>query len=171
MLVSKPIQQLSVYTISGSTYIINSDQIQFNDLPLIYFADITQNNQYKTIDAYKHRISFFNDKLFNFNQEFTKDITMIKKHIDLLQGVNESFIKKFIEEHKDITEDKIIQFYIDYIYYLVDRLNLLGMPNNSIIETKYNLLLKNCEMLTMLNKFNGNVINNLKNLYSELSKA
>ena len=71
----------------------------------------------------------------------------IKKQINLLDMVTESYIKRLIEKYDSITEDKLIQFYIDYIYYLVDKLNLLGLPMNSIIDIKYSLLLKNSETL------------------------
>ena len=41
---------------------------------------------------------------------------------------------------------------------------------NSVIDIKYSLLLKNSELLSLLNKYNSNIINNLKSLYSDLIK-
>ena len=123
----------------------------------------------KQSNNYDKRNYFFNDSKFNFNDQFMT-LDNIKKQINLLDMVTESYIKRLIEKYDSITEDKLIQFYIDYIYYLVDKLNLLGLPMNSIIDIKYSLLLKNSELLSLLNKYNSNIINNLKSLYSDLIK-
>lgn len=167
MLISKPKQQQDLFAISNIGFIINSIQINFDELPIIYFANTIDN--LKQSNNYDKRNNFFNDSKFNFNDQFMT-LDNIKKQINLLDMVTESYIKRLIEKYDSITEDKLIQFYIDYIYYLVDKLNLLGLPLNSIIDIKYSLLLKNSELLSLLNKYNSNIINNLKSLYSDLIK-
>ena len=166
MLISKPKQQQDLFAISNIGFIINSIQINFDELPIIYFAnEIEQLKQ----SNYDKRNYFFTDSKFSFNDQFMT-LDNIKKQINLLDMITESYIKRLIEKYDSITEDKLIQFYIDYIYYLVDKLNLLGLPMNSIIDIKYSLLLKNSELLSLLNKYNSNIINNLKSLYSDLIK-
>lgn len=166
MLISKPKQQQDLFAVSNIGYIINTVQINFDELPIIYFAnEIEQLRQ----SNYDKRNYFFSDSKFNFNDQFMT-LDNIKKQINLLDIITESYIKRLIEKYDSITEDKLIQFYIDYIYYLVDKLNLLGLPMNSIIDIKYSLLLKNSELLSLLNKYNSNIINNLKSLYSDLIK-
>ena len=160
MLISKPKQQQDLFAISNIGFIINSIQINFDELPIIYFANTIDN--LKQSNNYDKRNYFFNDQFMTLDN--------IKKQINLLDMVTESYIKRLIEKYDSITEDKLIQFYIDYIYYLVDKLNLLGLPMNSIIDIKYSLLLKNSELLSLLNKYNSNIINNLKSLYSDLIK-
>lgn len=168
MLVSKPIKQTDTFAVSSVGYIVNSIQINFDELPIIFYADIFDDPILKQTPNYAQRHFFFTDNKFTFNESYSS-LENIKKQIELLNMVNETFIKKFLETNKTIPEDKLIQFYIDYIYYLVDKINFLGLPNQSVIEIKYSLLLKNCELLTYINKYNVNIINNLKNLYSELS--
>lgn len=165
MLVSKPIKETDTFAVSSVGYIVNTTQINFEDLPLIYFADIITDEEHKLKQTknYELRNIFFEDKDFKFNEAFNS-LENLKKQIELLETVNEDFIKKIVEVNK-IPENKMIQFYIDYVYYIVDKIVIY--PNN--LELKYRLLLKNCEFLSHLNKFNSNVINNLNQLYSELT--
>ena len=167
MLPSNPKQPKDSFVITPIGFSINSNLIDFNELPIIYFAN-TIDNLRQSIN-YDKRNYFFSDSKFNFNDQFMT-LDNIKKQINLLDMVTESYIKRLIEKYDSITEDKLIQFYIDYIYYLVDKLNLLGLPMNSIMDIKYSLLLKNSELLSLLNKYNSNIINNLKSLYSDLIK-
>ena len=167
MLPSNPKQPQDSFVITPLGFSINSILIDFNELPIIYFANTIDNLRQST--NYDKRNYFFSDSKFNFNDQFIT-LDNIKKQINLLDMITESYIKRLIEKYDSITEDKLIQFYIDYIYYLVDKLNLLGLPMNSIIDIKYSLLLKNSELLSLLNKYNSNVINNLKSLYSDLIK-
>ena len=167
MLPSNPKQPKDSFVITPIGFSINSNLIDFNELPIIYFAN-TIDNLRQSIN-YDKRNYFFSDSKFNFNDQFMT-LDNIKKQINLLDMVTESYIKRLIEKYDSITEDKLIQFYIDYIYYLVDKLNLLGLPMNSIMDIKYSLLLKNSELLSLLNNYNSNIISNLKNLYSDLIK-
>ena len=61
----------------------------------------------------------------------------------------------------------VVQFYINYIYFILDKLT--NIPNISIMDDKYSLLLKNSELLTLLNKNYLVIIENLKNLYNDIN--
>ena len=61
----------------------------------------------------------------------------------------------------------VVQFYINYIYFILDKLT--NIPNISIMDDKYLLLLKNSELLTLLNKNYLVIIENLKNLYNDIN--
>ena len=113
MLISKPKQQQDLFAISNIGFIINSIQINFDELPIIYFANTIDN--LKQSNNYDKRNYFFNDSKFNFNDQFMT-LDNIKKQINLLDMITESYIKRLIEKYDSITEDKLIQFYIDYIY-------------------------------------------------------
>ena len=167
MLISKPKQQQDLFAISNIGFIINSIQINFDELPIIYFANTIDN--LKQSNNYDKRNYFFNDSKFNFNDQFMT-LDNIRKQLHFLNIVNNQYIDLLIGQYNTITKDKLIQFYIDYVYYLVDKLNLLGLPVNSIMDIKYSLLLKNSELLSLLNNYNSNIISNLKNLYSDLIK-
>ena len=167
MLISKPKQQQDLFAISNIGFIINSIQINFDELPIIYFANTIDNLRQST--NYDKRNYFFNDSKFNFNDQFMT-LDNIRKQLHFLDIVNNQYIDLLIGQYNTITKDKLIQFYIDYVYYLVDKLNLLGLPVNSIMDIKYSLLLKNSELLSLLNNYNSNIISNLKNLYSDLIK-
>lgn len=167
MLPSKPKQPKDTFVITPLGFSINSISIDFNELPIIYFAN-TIDNLRQSIN-YDKRNYFFSDSKFNFNDQFMT-LDNIRKQIHFLDIVNNQYIDLLIGQYNTITKDKLIQFYIDYVYYLVDKLNLLGLPTNSIMDIKYSLLLKNSELLSLLNNYNSNIISNLKNLYSDLIK-
>lgn len=166
MLVSREIKQTDTFAVSTIGYIVNGNQINFIDLPLIYFADIINDEKLKLNASYSLRHFFFTNKTFSFNDNYNT-FENIKKQIDLLNDVNETYINKIIETN-NIPYDLLIQFYIDLIYYLLDKLILLSISSTTLLEMKYKLLLKNCEMLILINKNNSNIINNLRNLYNEL---
>lgn len=167
MLNSNPKPPQDSFVITPLGFSINSIQINFDELPIIYFAN-TIDNLKQSIN-YDKRNYFFSDSNFNFNDRFMT-LDNINKQIHFLDIVNNQYIDLLIEQYNSITKDKLIQFYIDYVYYLVDKLNLLGLPVNSIMNIKYSLLLKNSELLSLLNNYNSNIISNLKNLYSDLIK-
>lgn len=167
MLNSNPKPPQDSFVITPLGFSINSIQINFDELPIIYFAN-TIDNLRQSIN-YDKRNYFFSDSKFNFNDQFMT-LDNINKQIHFLDIVNNQYIDLLIEQYNSITKDKLIQFYIDYVYYLVDKLNLLGLPVNSIMNIKYSLLLKNSELLSLLNNYNSNIISNLKNLYSDLIK-
>lgn len=167
MLNSNPKPPQDSFVITPLGFSINSIQINFDELPIIYFAN-TIDNLRQSIN-YDKRNYFFSDSKFNFNDQFMT-LDNINKQIHFLDIVNNQYIDLLIGQYNTITKDKLIQFYIDYIYYLVDKLNLLGLPVNSIMDIKYSLLLKNSELLSLLNNYNSNIISNLKNLYSDLIK-
>lgn len=167
MLNSNPKPPQDSFVITPLGFSINSIQINFDELPIIYFAN-TIDNLRQSIN-YDKRNYFFSDSKFNFNDQFMT-LDNINKQIHFLDIVNNQYIDLLIEQYNSITKDKLIQFYIDYVYYLVDKLNLLGLPVNSIMDIKYSLLLKNSELLSLLNNYNSNIISNLKNLYSDLIK-
>lgn len=153
--------------ITNSSYVIDQTIIPYNELILIYYADQVNNLSYKSLKSYELRHEFFTNNDFTFNIEFVKDINTIKQHIDILNKVNESFIKDFINKYTDITFEMVVQFYINYIYFILDKLT--NIPNISIIDDKYSLLLKNSELLTLLNKNYLVIIENLKNLYNDIN--
>lgn len=167
MLPSNPKQPKDSFVITPLGFSINSILIDFNELPIIYFANTIDNLRQST--NYDKRNYFFSDSKFNFNDQFMT-LDNIRKQLHFLNIVNNQHIDLLIEQYNTITKDKLIQFYIDYVYYLVDKLNLLGLPVNSIMDIKYSLLLKNSELLSLLNNYNSNIISNLKNLYSDLIK-
>ena len=141
----------------------------FNDISIhfIYGVFNFNNLSYKSLKSYELRHEFFTNNDFTFNIEFVKDIDKIKQHIDILKNVNESFIKEFINKYSDITFEMVVQFYINYIYFILDKLT--NIPNISIMDDKYSLLLKNSELLTLLNKNYLVIIENLKNLYNDIN--
>ena len=155
------------YLITNSSYVIDQTIIPYNELILIYYADQVNNLSYKSLKSYELRHEFFTNNDFTFNIEFVKDINTIKQHIDILNKVNESFIKEFINKYTDITFEMVVQFYINYIYFILDKLT--NIPNISIMDDKYSLLLKNSELLTLLNKNYLVIIENLKNLYNDIN--
>ena len=155
------------YLITNSSYVIDQTIIPYDELILIYYADQVNNLSYKSLKSYKLRHEFFTNNDFTFNIEFVKDINTIKQHIDILNKVNESFIKDFIKKYTDITFEMVVQFYINYIYFILDKLT--NIPNISIMDYKYSLLLKNSELLTLLNKNYLVIIENLKNLYNDIN--
>ncbi len=155
------------YSITNSSYVIDQTIIPYYELILIYYADQVNNLSYKSLKSYELRHEFFTNNDFTFNIEFVKDINAIKQHIDILKNVNESFIKTFINKYTDITFEMVVQFYINYIYFILDKLT--NIPNISIIDDKYSLLLKNSELLTLLNKNYLVIIENLKNLYNDIN--
>lgn len=165
MLVSK--RYTNSYLITNSSYVIDQTIIPYNELILIYYADQVNNLSYKSLKSYELRHEFFTNNDFTFNIEFVKDINTIKQHIDILNKVNESFIKDFINKYTDITFEMVVQFYINYIYFILDKLT--NIPNISIMDDKYSLLLKNSELLTLLNKNYLVIIENLKNLYNDIN--
>lgn len=165
MLVSK--RYTNSYLITNSSYVIDQTIIPYNELILIYYADQVNNLSYKSLKSYELRHEFFTNNDFTFNIEFVKDINAIKQHIDILNKVNETFIKEFINKYTDITFEMVVQFYINYIYFILDKLT--NIPNISIIDDKYSLLLKNSELLTLLNKNYLVIIENLKNLYNDIN--
>ena len=165
MLVSK--RYTNSYLITNSSYVIDQTIIPYNELILIYYADQVNNLSYKSLKSYELRHEFFTNNDFTFNIEFVKDINAIKQHIDILNKVNESFIKEFINKYTDITFEMVVQFYINYIYFILDKLT--NIPNISIMDDKYSLLLKNSELLTLLNKNYLVIIENLKNLYNDIN--
>lgn len=155
------------YFITDTYYAIGQINIPYYELILIYYADQVNNLSYKSLKSYELRHEFFTNNDFTFNIEFVKDINAIKQHIDILNKVNESFIKDFINKYTDITFEMVVQFYINYIYFILDKLT--NIPNISIIDDKYSLLLKNSELLTLLNKNYLVIIENLKNLYNDIN--
>ena len=155
------------YSITGTSYVIGQTIIPYYELILIYYADQVNNLSYKSLKSYELRHEFFTNNDFTFNIEFVKDINTIKQHIDILNKVNESFIKDFINKYTDITFEMVVQFYINYIYFILDKLT--NIPNISIMDDKYSLLLKNSELLTLLNKNYLVIIENLKNLYNDIN--
>lgn len=165
MLVSK--RYTNSYLITNSSYVIDQTIIPYNELILIYYADQVNNLSYKSLKSYELRHEFFTNNDFTFNIEFVKDIDKIKQHINILDKVNESFIKEFINKYTDITFEMVVQFYINYIYFILDKLT--NIPNISIMDDKYSLLLKNSELLTLLNKNYLVIIENLKNLYNDIN--
>ncbi len=165
MLTSK--RYTNSYLITNSSYVIDQTIIPYNELILIYYADQVNNLSYKSLKSYELRHEFFTNNDFTFNIEFVIDINTIKQHIDILNKVNESFIKDFINKYTDITFEMVVQFYINYIYFILDKLT--NIPNISIIDDKYSLLLKNSELLTILNKNYLVIIENLKNLYNDIN--
>ena len=165
MLISK--RYTNSYIITNSSYVIDQTIIPYNELILIYYADQVNNLSYKSLKSYELRHEFFTNNDFTFNIEFVKDIDKIKQHIDILKNVNESFIKEFINKYTDITFEMVVQFYINYIYFILDKLT--NIPNISIMDDKYSLLLKNSELLTLLNKNYLVIIENLKNLYNDIN--
>ena len=165
MLISK--RYTNSYLITNSSYVIDQTIIPYNELILIYYADQVNNLSYKSLKSYELRHEFFTNNDFTFNIEFVKDIDKIKQHIDILKNVNESFIKEFINKYTDITFEMVVQFYINYIYFILDKLT--NIPNISIMDDKYSLLLKNSELLTLLNKNYLVIIENLKNLYNDIN--
>lgn len=165
MLVSK--RYTNSYLITNSSYVIDQTIIPYNELILIYYADQVNNLSYKSLKSYELRHEFFTNNDFTFNIEFVKDINAIKQHIDILKNVNEQNIKDFINKYTDITFEMVVQFYINYIYFILDKLT--NIPNISIMDDKYSLLLKNSELLTLLNKNYLVIIENLKNLYNDIN--
>ena len=155
------------YLITNSSYVIDQTIIPYDELILIYYADQVNNLSYKSLKSYELRHEFFTNNDFTFNIEFVKDIDKIKQHIDILKKVNEQNIKDFINKYTDITFEMVVQFYINYIYFILDKLT--NIPNISIIDDKYSLLLKNSELLTLLNKNYLVIIENLKNLYNDIN--
>ena len=155
------------YLITNSSYVIDQTIIPYDELILIYYADQVNNLSYKSLKSYELRHEFFTNNDFTFNIEFVKDIDKIKQHIDILKKVNEQNIKDFINKYTDITFEMVVQFYINYIYFILDKLT--NIPNISIMDDKYLLLLKNSELLTLLNKNYLVIIENLKNLYNDIN--
>lgn len=155
------------YSITESSYVIKQTIIPYYELILIYYADQVNNLSYKSLKSYELRHEFFTNNDFTFNIEFVKDIDKIKQHIDILKKVNEQNIKDFINKYTDITFEMVVQFYINYIYFILDKLT--NIPNISIMDDKYSLLLKNSELLTLLNKNYLVIIENLKNLYNDIN--
>lgn len=156
------------YLITDSSYVIKQTTIPYDELILIYYADQVNNLSYKSLKSYELRHEFFTNNDFTFNIEFVKDINTIKQHINILNNkVNEKFINDFINKYTDITFEMVVQFYINYIYFILDKLT--NIPNISIIDDKYSLLLKNSELLTLLNKNYLVIIENLKNLYNDIN--
>lgn len=155
------------YFITDTYYAIGQTIIPYYELILIYYADQVNNLSYKSLKSYELRHEFFTNNDFTFNIEFVKDINTIKQHIDILKHVNEQNIKDFINKYTDITFEMVVQFYINYIYFILDKLT--NIPNISIIDDKYSLLLKNSELLTLLNKNYLVIIENLKNLYNDIN--
>ena len=155
------------YFITESSYVIKQTTIPYDELILIYYADQVNNLSYKSLKSYELRHEFFTNNDFTFNIEFVKDIDKIKQHINILNRVNEQNIKDFINKYTDITFEMVVQFYINYIYFILDKLT--NIPNISIIDDKYSLLLKNSELLTLLNKNYLVIIENLKNLYNDIN--
>lgn len=155
------------YLITNSSYVIGQTSIPYYELILIYYADQVNNLSYKSLKSYELRHEFFTNNDFTFNIEFVKDINTIKQHIDILNRVNEQNIKDFINKYTDITFEMVVQFYINYIYFILDKLT--NIPNISIMDDKYLLLLKNSELLTLLNKNYLVIIENLKNLYNDIN--
>ena len=96
MLISKPKQQQDLFAISNIGFIINSIQINFDELPIIYFANTIDNlKQSNNYDKWNY---FFNDSKFSFNDQFMT-LDNIKKQINLLDMVTESYIKRLIEKY------------------------------------------------------------------------
>lgn len=155
------------YSITESSYVIKQTIIPYYELILIYYADQVNNLSYKSLKSYELRHEFFTNNDFTFNIEFVKDIDKIKQHINILNRVNEQNIKDFINKYTDITFEMVVQFYINYIYFILDKLT--NIPNISIMDDKYSLLLKNSELLTLLNKNYLVIIENLKNLYNDIN--
>ena len=150
MLTSK--RYTNSYLITNSSYVIGQTSIPYYELILIYYADQVNNLSYKSLKSYELRHEFFTNNDFTFNIEFVKDIDKIKQHINILNRVNEQNIKDFINNDN---------------YFILDKLT--NIPNISIMDDKYLLLLKNSELLTLLNKNYLVIIENLKNLYNDIN--
>lgn len=168
MLVSNPNinKQTELFEISNTGFIINQSIININDLPVIYYADILNDEHLKANPNYNQRNNFFNNETFKFNEKFLTNDNY-KKQIDLLLlNINDQLIKTIIENNKSLTEEQIIQFFNKYIDYMVDNLNFTNFNNN--LEIKYRLLLKNSELLNYLINYQSNIITNIRNLYNDL---
>lgn len=169
MLVSKPNinKQVDLFGISTTGFIINQSNINLNDLIIIYFSDILNNDNLKTNENYNNRINFFDKEEFKFNEKFMTTDNFIKQ-IDLINiNVNEQLIKDINQRNNEITIELIIQFFNKYIEYLVDNLNFTNINNK--LEIKYKLLLKNSELSNFFINYQSDIITNIRDLYNELS--
>lgn len=167
MLVSKPINltggSISNITITDSGYQINNDKrelLSLNNVMELYFM---RSNSITNTKLENNYINYF----FNDKDEFifiTPNIDDIKKQINFLNEINDLTIKSFINEHNEINTIQVINFFIRFITELTKFIT----NKNTYIEQLYSLVLKNNELLNLLNKENNVIIKNILNCYNQI---
>lgn len=167
MLVSKPINltggNISNITITDSGYQINNDKrelLSLNNVMELYFM---RSNSISNTKLENNYINYF----FNDKDEFifiTPNIDDIKKQINFLNEINDLTIKSFINEHNEINTIQVINFFIRFITELTKFIT----NKNTYIEQLYSLVLKNNELLNLLNKENNVIIKNILNCYNQI---
>ena len=167
MLVSKPInltgESISNITITDSGYQINNDKrelLSLNNVMELYFM---RSNSISNTKLENNYINYF----FNDKDEFifiTPNIDDIKKQINFLNEINDLTIKSFINEHNEINTIQVINFFIRFITELTKFIT----NKNTYMEQLYSLVLKNNELLNLLNKENNVIIKNILNCYNQI---
>lgn len=167
MLVSKPINltggNISNITITDSGYQINNDKrelLSLNNVMELYFM---RSNSISNTKLENNYINYF----FNDKDEFifiTPNIDDIKKQINFLNEINDLTIKSFINEHNEINTIQVINFFIRFITELTKFIT----NKNTYMEQLYSLVLKNNELLNLLNKENNVIIKNILNCYNQI---
>ncbi len=167
MLVSKPINltggNISNITITDSGYQINNDKrelLSLNNVMELYFM---RSNSITNTKLENNYINYF----FNDKDEFifiTPNIDDIKKQINFLNEINDLTIKSFINEHNEINTIQVINFFIKFITELTKFIT----NKNTYMEQLYSLVLKNNELLNLLNKENNVIIKNILNCYNQI---
>lgn len=167
MLVSKPINltggSISNITITDSGYQINNDKrelLSLNNVMELYFM---RSNSITNTKLENNYINYF----FNDKDEFifiTPNIDDIKKQINFLNEINDLTIKSFINEHNEINTIQVINFFIRFITELTKFIT----NKNTYMEQLYSLVLKNNELLNLLNKENNVIIKNILNCYNQI---
>ena len=168
MLISNPIKQIGgnnfIISVNDYGYNINNENLTLDDVLTLYFVNnnLINPSDFKFIQ-YKNYF-FNNDKLIFLNK--FNDINDINKNINLLNNVNENFIKNFNHKFTNISMTNIIDFFIKFIAEIALCLN--NFNKNDVIFQLYNITLKNNELLNLLNKENNNIIKNIQNCFTQI---
>lgn len=183
MLVSRPKEytggnnDITHITVNDNGFSINDKIITLKDLITLYFItygnlpiDKLSNNIYTYASFFFNTIVDSNDKkkvIFNFTNPNLLTGDNIINQIRLLNVVNEQYINNYLSEYSEIKNINLLNFFIDYIYYLVSLLTS-KFPKESVISNLYDLSLKNIEILNLLNKQNNIIIQNLQQVINEI---
>lgn len=111
---------------------------------------------------------FFNGKEFNFSSELIK-YENIKNMILMLKDIDEDYLLNFSKEIPETSYLNIINFYLNLIYYLVEKIQSLNLEKSARLECSYSLLYKCCELTNMSLEYNNKLTELLESLYRNLT--